>query len=39
MKQANFHIVNINKQLKEANLRTFADFIHLENNGVIITTN
>jgi len=39
MKQANFYIVNINRQLKEANLRTFADFIYLENNGVIITTN
>jgi len=39
IKQANFYIVNINRQLKEANSKTFTNFICLENNGVIITTN
>ena len=39
MKQANFYIDNINKQLKEANSKNFTKFIHLENNKVIMTTN
>ena len=39
MKQANFHINNINKHLKYANSKNFANFVCLENNGVVITTN
>lgn len=39
MKQANFHINNINRHLKDANSKNFANFVCLENHEVIITTN
>jgi len=35
----NTHIANINRCLKEAKSATIADFIQVENNGIIITTN
>jgi len=35
---ANYHIININRCLKEARSNIVANFIHLENYGVIITT-
>jgi len=38
LNQANFLIININRHLKEANLNTITDFIHLKNNRVVITT-
>jgi len=36
---ANFHISNINKCLKKTKLNTIADFIWVEDNRTIITTN
>ena len=35
---ANYHIININKCLKKAKSNTVANFICLENYGIIITT-
>ena len=39
MKSAYKHIANINECLKNSNSDIIADFIHLSNNGIIITTN
>ena len=39
MKSAHKHIANINECLKKSNSDIIADFIHLSNNGIIITTN
>jgi len=36
---ANNFIKNINNHLCESNLNTIADFVQLENHGVVITTN
>ena len=38
-KSAHKIIANINQHLKNSNSDVIADFIHLSNNGVIITTN
>jgi len=38
MKSAHKHIANINECLKKSNSDIIADFIHLSNNGIIITT-
>ena len=35
----NTHIANINRCLEEAKSATITDFIQVENNGIIITTN
>jgi len=37
LNQANFLIININRHLKEAKSNIITDFIHLENNRVVIT--
>jgi len=37
--QANIHILNINRLLKDVKSEVFADFIYFDNKGVIITTN
>jgi len=37
LNQANFLIININRHLKEAKSNIITDFIHLENDGVILT--
>jgi len=39
MKSAHKQITNINEHLKNSNSDIITDFIHLSNNGVIITTN
>jgi len=39
MKSVHKQITNINEHLKNSNSDIIADFIHLSNNGVIITTN
>lgn len=36
---ANFHISNINRCLKKTKLNTIANFIWVEDNGIVITTN
>jgi len=36
---AHIHIANINVCLKNSNSDIIADFIHISNNGIIITTN
>jgi len=38
LNQANFLIININRHHKKANSNTIVDFIHLKNDGVVITT-
>ena len=35
---ANFHINDINRHLKDANSNNSADFIHIDKVGIIITT-
>ena len=37
--QANKHISNINKLLKDVKSNVYADYIHFDNKGIIITTN
>jgi len=37
--QANTHIANINRLLKNAKFDVSADYIHFNNRGIIITTN
>jgi len=39
MKDLSSHVFNINRALKNIKLEVIADFIHLENRGVVITTN
>ena len=36
---AHIHITNINKYLKNSKSDIIADFIHINNNGIVITTN
>ena len=36
---AHTHIINVNKYLKNSKLDIVTDFIHITNNGIIITTN
>ena len=36
---AHTHIINVNKYLKNSKLDIVIDFIHITNNGIIITTN
>ena len=39
IKNLSTHIVNINRILKNIKSNTIADFIHINNKGIIITTN
>jgi len=39
VKSAHIHVANINVCLKNSNSDIIADFIHISNNGIIITTN
>ena len=39
IKDSSSHIVNINRILKNSKSSTMADFIHIDNKGIIITTN
>ena len=39
MKSAHTHITNINKYLKNSKSDIITDFIHISNNGIIITMN
>jgi len=33
------HVININRALKNIKLNVMADFIHVDNKGIVITTN
>lgn len=39
VKELSTHIININRILKNIKSNTMADFIHVENKGIVITTN
>ena len=39
MKELSAHVYNINRALKNIKSEIIADFIHLDNKGIIITTN
>ena len=39
VKDSNSHISNINRALKAIKYNTIADFIHVEDKGIVITTN
>ena len=39
IKDLSLHVTNINHALKEIASKTIVDFIHVENKGIIITTN
>ena len=39
IKESNSHITNINHALKAINFSMIADFIHVDNKGIVITTN
>jgi len=39
IKESNSHITNINHALKAIKSSTIADFIHVDNKGIVITTN
>jgi len=39
IKDSSTHIININRTLKNIKSNTIADFIHIENKGIVITTN
>lgn len=39
IKDSSTHVININRVLKNIKLNIVADFIHVENKGIIITTN
>jgi len=39
MKNSSAHIANINRALKNIKSKVVADFIHLENSDIVITTN
>ena len=39
IKDLNFHIININRTLKNIKLNVMADFIYVDNKGIIIITN
>ena len=39
IKDSSSHIVNINRILKNIKSSTMADFIHIDNKSIIITTN
>jgi len=33
------HVININRALKNIKLNIMADFIHMDNKSIVITTN
>ena len=39
MKELSAHVYNINRALKNIKSEIIADFIHLDNKSIIITTN
>ena len=39
IKDLSMHIININRALKGINSKTIIDFIHVEDKGIVITTN
>ena len=39
VKSAHTHITNVNKYLKNSKSDIVTDFIHITNNGIVITTN
>ena len=39
IKDSSTHVININSVLKNIKLNIVVDFIHVENKGIIITTN
>ena len=39
IKDSSTHIININRILKNIKSNTIADFIHVENKSIVITTN
>ena len=39
IKESNLHIVNINRALKAIKSNIVADFIHIEDKGIVIITN
>ena len=39
IKDLSSHVININRALKNIKLNVMADFIHVDNKGIIITTN
>jgi len=39
IKDSSTHIININRALKNIKLNVMADFIYVNNKGIIITTN
>ena len=39
VKESNIHVANINRLLKNIKLDIMADFIHIENTGMVISTN
>jgi len=39
VKESSVHVANINRALKNIKLDVMADFIQVENNGIIISTN
>ena len=38
-KNSSIHVININQALKGVNSKTIVDFIHVEDKGIVITTN
>ena len=38
-KDSSMHVININRALKDINSKTIVDFIHVEDKGIVITTN
>jgi len=39
VKKSSVHVANINRALKNIKLDVMADFIRVENNGIVIATN
>ena len=39
IKYLSTHVININRVLKNIKSNTMTDFIHINNKGIIITTN
>ena len=39
IKDLSMHVININKALKNMKLSVIANFIHVNNKGIVITTN
>jgi len=39
MRESSMHVININRALKDIKSNVMADFVHLDDKGIIISTN